>query len=34
MKSYEDFTKEPFLFLVNNTTLLLDNPLKFRNNLL
>ena len=26
MKLYEDYTKEPFLFLVNDTSLPLDNP--------
>ena len=34
MKFYKDFTKEPFSFLVNDTTLPLDNSLKFRKNLL
>ena len=33
MKLYKDYTKEPFLFLVNNTTSSADNPLKFRNKL-
>ena len=27
MKLYKDYTKEPFSFLVNYTTLSLDNPL-------
>ena len=34
MKLYKDYTKEPYLFLVNNTTLSSDNPLRFRKNLL
>ena len=34
MKLDKDCTKEPFSFLVNNTTLPLDNPLRFRKNLL
>ena len=34
MKLDKDYTKEPFSFLVNNTTLPLDNPLRFRKNLL
>ena len=34
MKIYEDYTKEPFSFLVNNTTLPSDNLLRFRKNLL
>ena len=29
MKLYKDYTKEKFSFLVNNATLLSDNPLKF-----
>ena len=33
MKLYRDYTKKPFSFLVNDTTLLSDNPLKFRKNL-
>ena len=32
MKLYKNYTKEPFPFLVNNTNLLLSNPLKFRKN--
>ena len=34
MKLYKDYTKEPYSFLVNNTTLSSDNTLKFRKNLL
>ena len=34
MKFYKDYTKEPYAFLVNDTTLLSDNPLRFRKNLL
>ena len=34
MKLYRDYTKKPFSFLVNDTNLLSDNPLKFRKNLL
>ena len=34
MKFYKDYTKEPYSFLVNDTTFSLDNSLKFRNNLL
>ena len=30
---YKDYAKEPHSFLVNHTTLPLDNPLKFRKNL-
>ena len=33
MKLCKDYTKEPFSFLVNDTTLSSDNPLRFRNNL-
>ena len=33
MKLYKDYTKEPYSFLVNDTTLSLDNPLRFRKNL-
>ena len=33
-KLYEDYTKEPFLFLVNDTNLPSDNPVRFRKNLL
>ena len=31
---YKKFTKEPYSFLVNDTTLPSDNPLRFRKNLL
>ena len=34
MKLYKDYTKELFSFLVNDTTLSLDNLLRFRKNLL
>ena len=34
MKLYKDYIKEPYSFLVNDTTLLSDNPLGFRKNLL
>ena len=34
MKFCKDYTKEPYLFLVNNTTLSSDNPLRCRKNLL
>ena len=33
MKLYKDYTKEPYSFLVSNTTLS-DNPLRFRKYLL
>ena len=33
-KLYKEYTKEPYSFLVNDTTLLLDNPVRFRKNLL
>ena len=33
MKVYKYHTKEPYSFLVNDTTLSLDNPLRFRKNL-
>ena len=33
MKLYQEYTKEPYSFLVNDTTLLSDNPLQFRKNL-
>ena len=33
-KLYKDYTKEPFSFLVNDTTLSSDNSLQFRKNLL
>ena len=34
MKIYKKYTKEPYSFLVNDTTLRSDDPLKFRMNLL
>ena len=34
MKLYKDYTKEPYSFLGNDTTLLSDNQLRFRKNLL
>ena len=34
MKLYKDYTKEPFSFLVNDSALSLENPLRFRKNLL
>ena len=34
MKIYKKCTAEPYSFLVNDTTLPSDNPLKFRKNLL
>ena len=34
MKLYKDYTKKQFSFLVNDTTLSSDNPLRYRNNLL
>ena len=34
MKLYKDYTKDPFSFLVNDTTLSSNNPLRFRKNLL
>ena len=34
MKLYKDYTKEPYSFLVNNTTLSSDNPSRFRMSLL
>ena len=34
MKIYEKCTAEPYSFLVNDTTLPSDNPLRFRKNLL
>ena len=30
---YKDYTNEPFSFLVNDTALPSENPLKFRKNL-
>ena len=34
MKFYKDHSKEPFSFLVSDTTLPSNNPLTFRKNLL
>ena len=34
MKFYKEYTKEPYSFLVDDTTLLLDNSLQFRKNYL
>ena len=34
MKIYKECTTEPYSFLVNDTTLPSDNPLRFRKNLL
>ena len=34
MKISKDYTKEPYLFLVNDTTFSSDNPLRFSKNLL
>ena len=34
MKLYKEYNKEPYSFLVNDTTLSSDNPLRFRKNLL
>ena len=34
MKLQEDYTKEPFSFLVNNTIIPSDNPLRLRKKLL
>ena len=34
MKLYKGYTKEPFSFLVNDTTLTSDNTLRFRKNVL
>ena len=34
MKLYKDYTKEPYSFLVNDTALSSDNPLRFSKNLL
>ena len=33
MKIYKECTKEPYSFLVNDTALQSDNPLRFRYNL-
>ena len=34
IKIYKSYTKEPYFFLVNDTTLPSDDPLRFRKNLL
>ena len=34
MKLYKDYTNKPYSFSVNDYTLLSDNPLRFRKNLL
>ena len=34
MKIYKKYTAEPYSFLVNDTTLSSDDPLRFRKNLL
>ena len=34
MKLYKDYTKEPYSFLLNATTLSSDNPIRFRKTLL
>ena len=34
MRLYKDYTKEPYSFVVNDTTLPLNNPLQFRKKLL
>ena len=34
MKLYKNYTKEPYSFLVNDTPLSSDNPLRLRKNLL
>ena len=34
MNIYKKYTKEPYSFLVNDTTLPSDDPLRFRKNLL
>ena len=34
IKLYKDYTKELYSFLVNDTTLSSDNPLRFRKDLL
>ena len=34
VKFYKIYTKEPYSFLVNDTTLPSDDPLRFRKNLL
>ena len=34
LKLYIDYTEEPFSFLVDDATVPLDNPLRYRKNLL
>ena len=34
MKLYKKYTKQPFSFLMSDTTLSADNPLQYRKNLL
>ena len=34
LKLFQDYRKEPYSFLMNDTTLSSDNPLRFRKNLL
>ena len=34
VKLYENYNKKPYSFLVNNTTLASDNPLRFKKDLL
>ena len=34
MLLYKEYTKEPYSFLVNDMTLISNNPLRFRKNLL
>ena len=34
MQLYKEYAEEPYSFLVNDTTLSSDNPLRFRKNLL
>ena len=34
MNLYKEYAKEPYSFLVNDTTLSSDNPLRFRKDLL
>ena len=34
MKIFQEYNEEPYSFLVNDTTLSSDNPLRFRKNLL
>ena len=33
MKLHKDYTKEPYSFLLDDSTLSSDNPLRFRKNL-